>query len=373
MRPKGSKMRSSISERFGASSDALPPAVTGRRSLLRSFTRTRTTLILCAALAGIPSSPAQTPPPDESDKVATTAAELLGAVVSIHVQSVRNARSTSGARGERHGTGVVVDRGGLILTSTPVVQEAGSIVVTTFEGRTVPAIVAAQDAALGIAVLRPAAPLGARALPLGRSTELELRTSVTVASAATSRAVVVATVVDRHDFATEREFLVEDAILTMPLAQEAAGAPLVDGAGKLVGVGALQVTEIRSTVGSSAPGNVFIPVEHFLPLLARLGRPDESRAPRRAWLALVTRESRDGLVATEVPPESPAQHAGLRVGDTIRAVGDSGVRTHAELYRSIWRAGGPGTAVRLTIQRGGTTRQVRVRAIEAQDYFVHRV
>jgi hypothetical protein len=48
------------------------------------------------------------------------------------------------------------------------------------------------------------------------------------------------------------------------------------------------------------------------------------------------------------------------------------VGTHAELYRHIWRAGGPGTAVRLTVERGGVLHDVKVRAIEAQDYLIHR-
>jgi S1-C subfamily serine protease len=60
------------------------------------------------------------------------------------------------------------------------------------------------------------------------------------------------------------------------------------------------------------------------------------------------------------------------VGDAITAVDGTPVRTHPELYRSVWRTGVPGSAIRLTIRRDGTTREVRIRAIEAQDYLIHR-
>ena len=364
-------MRISLSERLNALSSPVPRAPAGRRSPRASRVLTCNALLLWAVLAAPPLSAAPPAPLPEPEK-AVSNAELLGAVVRIHVQTVANARSASSDGRERHGTGVVVEQGGLILTSALLVQEADAIVVTTLDARTVPAAVAAHDPALGIAVLRPAAPLGVRPLPVGHSATLEPRAWVSVASAALHRTVSVATVIDKRDFASDREFLVEDAIFTAPLVPDCAGAALVDGAGKLIGVGALAVKEIRGPDAALGPGNVFIPVERFQPALSRLARADESSGPRRPWLGLVTQTSNAGLVVTDVPPGSPAERAGLRAGDTITAVDGTPVRTHAELYRSVWRAGVPGTAIRLTIQRDGATRELRVRAIEAQDYLIHR-
>jgi S1-C subfamily serine protease len=188
----------------------------------------------------------------------------------------------------------VVEPGGLILTSALLVQEADAIVVTTLDSRTVTAAVAAHDPALGIAVLRPAAPLGVRPLPVGHSATLEPRAWVSVASAALQRTVSVATVVDKRDFAGDREYLVEDAIFTAPLVHECAGAALVDGTGKLIGVGALAVKEIRGPDAALGPGNVFIPVERFQPVLSHLARADGSSGPRRPWLGLVTQRRPGG-------------------------------------------------------------------------------
>jgi S1-C subfamily serine protease len=325
-------------------------------------------MILCAALACANLSAA---PPLEVDSKKTTG-EILGAIVTIHVQAVNHARSVSSAGHERRGTGAVVEPGGLILTSALLVQEADAIVVTTFDGRTVAAAVVAQDPALGIAVLRPAAPLSVRPLAIGRATALEPHAALSIASAARGRAVAVARVLERRDFATAHEFLVEDAIFTGPLVRDCAGAALVDGTGALIGVGVVPVEQIFGGDARAGGGNVFIPVERFQPALAHLARADGSPPVRRPWLGLVTEASADGLVVTQVPPASPAERAGLRIGDVIRAVDGTDVRTHAALYRSIWRAGGPGNAVRLTIGRDGGTQDVRVRSIEAQDYLIHR-
>ena len=364
-------MRISLSERFNALFGLVPRAPAGRRSPLSLSALTCTALIPWAALVGTPLSAAPPAPLPEPEKVTSTA-EILGALVKVYVQTVAHARSASSDGRERHGTGVVVEPGGLILTSALLVQEADSIVVTTLDARTVTAAVAAHDPALGIAVLRPAAALGVRPLPVGHSATLEPRAWVSLASAASHRTVSVATVLAKRDFAGDREYLVEDAIFTAPAIHDCAGAALIDRTGKLIGVGALAVKEIPSPEAALGPGNVFIPVERFLPALSHLARADGSSAPRRPWLGLVTEPSPAGLVVTHVPPGSPAERAGLRVGDAITAVDGTEVRTHVELYRSVWRTGAPGSSVRLTIQRDGTAREVRVRAIEVQDYLIHR-
>jgi S1-C subfamily serine protease len=362
-------MRHSLSERFKALSSSVPRVPAGRRSPL-PLSRWIRRAALSGALFACTTAPAAAQADVEKAK---TYGELLGALVTIHVQSVSHARAAASAGHERRGTGIAVDPGGLVLTSALLVQEADSIVLTTFDGRTLAAAVAAQDPLLGVAVLRPAEPLGVRPLSLGRSDALDVRAPVSVASAARSRAVAVATVVAKREFAGEHEYLVENAIFTAPPIHDCAGAALVDGAGKLVGVGAFPVKTIPGAAAGPAAGNIFIPVEHFLPVLAHLAdRTDESAAVRKPWLGLVTAEDASGIRVVQVLPNSPAERAGVRAGDVLHAVGGAAVRSRAELYRGIWRTGGPGTAIRLTIERDGTLREIRVRAIDPQDYFIHR-
>jgi len=302
---------------------------------------------------------------------AVSAVDLLGAIVTVHVQSARHARTTSNAGGERRGTGVAVEHGGAVVTSALLVQEADSIVLTTFDGRTIAAAVAIQDPLLGIAVLRPAAPLGVRSLPIGRSDALEMRAPVAVASAARGRVVAVATVMAKREFAGEREYLVEGAIFTAPTIHDCAGAALVDGSGRLIGVGAVPVEAIPGSPVSES-GNIFIPVEQFLPALAQLGDAADGRLEGKPWLGIVTAEDAGGIRVVQVLPRSPAERAGLQAGDLLRAVDGEAVRTRAELYRRLWRVGRPGTPVGLAIERDGSVREIPVRAIDPQDYLIHR-
>jgi S1-C subfamily serine protease len=192
-----------------------------------------------------------------------------------------------------------------------------------------------------------------------------------VALAARGRDVVLAKVGARVDLAAESELLIEQAILVVPQIHDCAGAPLVDGQGTLVGVGALPLQRFAAAA-PDARGTVFIPVERFQPLLAHAARAGGARAPRKPWLGLVTRRSGGALVVADVPPDSPAGRAGLLVGDVIVAVDGTPVGTQVELYRLIWRAGAPGADVRLAVRRDGAAHELRVRTIDPQDYFIHR-
>jgi membrane-associated protease RseP (regulator of RpoE activity) len=66
----------------------------------------------------------------------------------------------------------------------------------------------------------------------------------------------------------------------------------------------------------------------------------------------------DGLEVTEVVAGSPADSAGLKAGDRIRAIdGESGTVQMDERVRT-WRLEPPGTRVTLEIERGGTRSSV---------------
>jgi serine protease Do len=79
----------------------------------------------------------------------------------------------------------------------------------------------------------------------------------------------------------------------------------------------------------------------------------------------------DMLAIGRVPPDSPAERAGLRVGDIVTAVNGEAVATRAELYRRLWRER-PGADIVLTIIRDGAPHEVRLRAMDQQDYLIHR-
>ena len=283
---------------------------------------------------------------------------------SAHARSARHLGT------DRQGTGIVVDAAGHVLTSALLVQEADSILLTTADARTVHAAVVLADDTSGLAILRAAAGLGVRPLPVGNATTLPIPGAVVVASAAYGRAVGVGTVVGRREYAGRREILVENALVVIPAVSDYAGAALVDGEGRLVGVGVLKASNVRVPDAPPAPGNVFLPVERFQSALAGVYR-GETTLPRRPWLGLVLSDSATTLAIAEVPPDSPAERAGVRTGDVVTAVNHEPVADRAALYRRLWRER-PGADLVLTVRREGGVRQLRVRAIDPKDYQIHR-
>jgi serine protease Do len=70
----------------------------------------------------------------------------------------------------------------------------------------------------------------------------------------------------------------------------------------------------------------------------------------RRLRAAVGLPDRDGVLVREVEDESPAEAAGLRVGDLITAVGDTAMTRPDDLLRVLDEAGTE--AIVLTVVRG---------------------
>ncbi|MEW6074269.1 MAG: trypsin-like peptidase domain-containing protein [Planctomycetota bacterium] len=148
------------------------------------------------------------------------------------------------------------------------------------------------------------------------------------------------------------------------------GGPLLDSAGRLIGVN----TMIYSTSGANAGVGFAVPVDlvnEIVPQLIRTGRieaPAEG-LDRRAVLG-ITMESEDfaraqgtdGVVVREVLDESGAAAAGLRglaedrsgrriLGDVILAIDGQPIRSRADLIDAL-EDRRPGQTVRLRLERG---------------------
>jgi hypothetical protein len=82
--------------------------------------------------------------------------------------------------------------------------------------------------------------------------------------------------VSRRKFAGYWEYLLEDAIFTSPPRPDFGGAALIDRHGELVGIGSLFVMDAE-TPGERLPGNMFVPIDHLKPILARCSPPASRR------------------------------------------------------------------------------------------------
>jgi serine protease Do len=247
------------------------------------------------------------------------------------------------------GSGVLISPDGLILTAGHVSGEPGQrcrVILhdgTVYQGRTLGRSEQSLDAGM-VRITDPAAPDDLPFVPLGRSDALEIGTW-TVALGhpggyEDDRPPVVR--VGRLNSVGD-ELIQSDN----PLVGGDSGGPLFDLDGRVIG--------IHSRIGNSALINIHVPVDRYAdlwqPLASGVDGYDGFRMPgflrtrtaddgiRLDLGGLQPRESgrspgsdgREGATVRLVIPGSPADEAGLRVGDRIVAVNGEPIRTEGEL------------------------------------------
>jgi len=301
----------------------------------------------------------------------TRAQDMVDAVVQVQTVALADARSNDTLGRERVGSGVLIDARGYVLTIGYLVIEAESIKVTGGNERTVPATLAAYDHATGFALLKLLAPLDAKPLALGDSSSVHERDLVMTLPFGGREAAQLARVVSRRSFTGSWEYLLDEAIFTAPATQRWAGAALIGGDFKLVGVGSLLVRDASGSGEAPAgpTGNMFVPIDILKPILDDMIAGGKRKGAGRPWLGLGTEQVHGLLMVTRVSPEGPAASAGLEPGDVVIGVSDTNVASQAELYRKIWDLGAAGVKVPLRVRRGTAVREVVVTSIERSAYF----
>jgi serine protease Do len=149
---------------------------------------------------------------------------------------------------------------------------------------------------------------------------------------------------------------------TAAVGRGAGGGPLLDAAGRLVGLNSVRLD-----------GGLTLAVAADAELRARADRlgQGESPTPRTLGVAVlpgrvarrlrrtVGLPEREGLLVRDVQAGSPAELAGVQAGDLIVAVGGAPVRGFDDLFGGL-DAAGPGDIVRLGLVRGVEERDVDV-------------
>ena len=274
------------------------------------------------------------------------------------------------------GTGFVWDAAGHVVTNNHVVQAAiqsgGSISVRLSSGEVVSATVVGAAPAYDLAVLR----LGrvAKAPPplaVGTSSDLKVGQSTFAIGNPfgldhTLTTGVISALQRRLPTSEGRELsgvIQTDAAIN----PGNSGGPLLDSAGRLIGVN----TAIFSPSGASAGIGFAVPVDVVNRVVPDLIRNGRVRNPGIGIIAgqeaTAARLGIDGVVVLRVLRGSPAAGAGLRgvdpqtgtIGDIIVGVGDRPVHRLADLTAAI-EAVGLGQPIDLAVERDGRTRRVRV-------------
>jgi len=261
----------------------------------------------------------------------------------------------------------------VVLTIGYLVLEAESVELVTDAGRRVPARVLAYDQASGFGLVQALVPLGVPPVPLRR-------TLPTVAAGGTGDAASAATVisggedgevqpvqlVSRRAFSGYWEYHIEGALYTVPQARKHSGAALFDAQGGLLGVGSLVVPDALGPGRPRTVGNMFVPVDLLVPILAELRQRGRSQASARPWLGLNCVEHDGGLRVLRVTDDSPAEVAGLRPGDHIRRLDGTRVTQLSQLWLALWADRRAERAVELEIERDGRPMSITVQAVDRE-------
>ena len=176
-------------------------------------------------------------------------------------------------------------------------------------------------------------------------------------------------VVSRRTFPGAWEYLLEDAIFTAPPNAVFSGAALLDQTGALVGIGSLFVGD-AAVQGQPLAGNMFVPIDKLKPILGDLIAFGRRSGPVRPWLGLYPEGARGRVFVTRVANESPAERAGISVGDLVIAVGERPVLDMPSYFRAVWQQGKAGVTVPVTVlDTEGRMRQIEIQSMDRRDWL----
>jgi S1-C subfamily serine protease len=274
------------------------------------------------------------------------------------------------------GSGVIIDRDGLVLTNAHVVDQADRVQVTLADGRQLDGTVAGVDSVTDLAVVRLPATQGLQAAPLGDSEDL-LPGDWAIALGnpyGLDSTVTLGIVSSLHrnistlGFTDKRLELIQTDAAINP---GNSGGPLINAAGEVIGLNTLVRAGPGAGLGFAIPINLARGVARQLasgatvvhpylglqlvPLTARRAR-EHNQDPN----ALLPLPERDGALVQQVLDHSPAASAGLRRGDLVVAAGDRSVHTPADLL-SIVEASRIGEPLPLQVIRGSETLDLAIR------------
>jgi S1-C subfamily serine protease len=307
----------------------------------------------CALILSLAAAPPSLAQPEPAD--------IMSAVVGIHAQVPEGARTSNNLGTERAGNGIVIDNDGLVLTIGYLIMEAASVTLRVGDNEDIPAKVVAYDHETGFGLVRSTRKIDVGPVPFGDSAALTEGDPVLAIARDGPQPVVVAKVVSRRDFYGYWEYLMPDAIFTVPPQPRFGGAALIDRDGRLAGVGSLVVQDPAED-GVHAYGNMFVPIDALKPILGELLASGRSSGPRRPWLGLSTEAMRGHLFVNRVSSDGPAWRAGIIENDIIVDVDGEPVSGLGDFYQKVWALGDAGVEVPITVLRSGSLERLRIQS-----------
>jgi serine protease Do len=269
------------------------------------------------------------------------------------------------------GSGMIVDKTGLILTNNHVVEEATKIQVQLNDDPTLyTAQVVGTDEETDLAVIKIDVSHDLPTIKLGNSDGTKVGDWVlAIGSPFGLQATVTAGIIsatDRGNVGRQfQHFLQTDAAIN----PGNSGGPLVNLAGEVIGINTAILTGGRGYegVGFALPSATAVNVYNQIIQHGKVTRgsigvsftEDESRNP----IVLHDLGAPYGMILQAVEPGSPADVAGLRAGDVVTAINGKPVKSGSDLVNPV--AVTPiGQSVRVSYMRN---RQVREATLTVED------
>ncbi|WP_395691152.1 S1C family serine protease [Piscinibacter sp.] len=280
------------------------------------------------------------------------------------------------------GTGFVWDTAGHLVTNYHVIQDAAGARVTLSDQSSYKAELVGAFPDRDLAVLKIVAPAGKlKPLPVGSSRDLQVGQQVYAIGNPfgldqTLTTGIVSALNREIESVTRR--VIRGAIQTDAAINPGnSGGPLLDSAGRLIGVN----TAIFSPSGASAGIGFAIPVDEVNRIVPRLIRDGRMVRPALGVTGGGAEINRalglpKGVPLVRIQRGGPAAKAGLKAfargdggvvqGDVITAINDEAVEDADDMLNALEKLN-PGDSATLTLWRAGATRKVSVTLSESED------
>ena len=280
------------------------------------------------------------------------------------------------------GTGFVWDTAGHLVTNYHVIQDAAGARVTLSDQSSYKAELVGAFPDRDLAVLKIVAPAGKlKPLPVGSSRDLQVGQQVYAIGNPfgldqTLTTGIVSALNREIESVTRR--LIRGAIQTDAAINPGnSGGPLLDSAGRLIGVN----TAIFSPSGASAGIGFAIPVDEVNRIVPRLIRDGRMVRPALGVTGGGAEINRalglpKGVPLVRIQRGGPAAKAGLKAfargdggivqGDVITAINDEPIEDADDMLNALEKLN-PGDSATLTLWRAGATRRVSVVLSESEE------
>ena len=266
--------------------------------------------------------------------------------IEVH-QAAGTARSGEPRERQGGGSGFVFTPDGLILTNSHVVHQAARIAVTLADGRHMPATLIGEDPASDLAVIRLERSQfdehGLVAAELGDSQRLRVgQIAIAIGAPYGFQSTVTAGVVSAlgRSLRSYSGRLIDDVIQTdASLNPGNSGGPLVDSAGRVVGVNTATILPAQGICFAIGINTAKFVASRLLRdgriRRSFVGISGQTVPVHRRVVRFYDLPKETGALVLSVEDASPAKRAGLREGDVIVALDGKPIAGVDDLHRVL--------------------------------------